>query len=313
MSFPKGHFKHSLEWRKELSRSQNTWTGSELGTIAWWYTINEGKKLNLDELASLLGRTKQMVCRKARELGLTDSSRKTGRKSRRKHATDEEAKAAVVAATKARLAKDGHPRGMLGKKQSVAFSKQQSERNKKVAAEGKHPFQRPRTQADRNRSAQLMRERLTAGGNVYSTAKRGCRLDLGAIPFRSRWEANYARYLNLLLRQKTIVGWEFEPDTFWFETIKRGTRSYTPDFKITRPDGSTYYVEVKGWMDKKSQTKLKRMKKYHPSVEIVVLDAKQYASLEKQLGPIVPNWEGPKDNVTLYSKKEMDALLTKAS
>lgn len=133
--------------------------------------------------------------------------------------------------------------------------------------------------------------RLTSGGNVYSSCKHGRRDDIGDMHFRSSWEANYARYLNLLIRQKIITAWEYEAETFWFEAIRRGTRSYTPDFRITEPSGSIYFVEVKGWMDAKSKTKLKRMKKYYPAVEIRVVDQKAYREISRKLGGAIPGWE----------------------
>ena len=61
--------------------------------------------------------------------------------------------------------------------------------------------------------------------------------------------------------QGEILKWEYEPETFWFEKIKRGVRTYTPDFKVTEKDGSIIFHEVKGYMDARSKTKLKRMKK----------------------------------------------------
>lgn len=88
---------------------------------------------------------------------------------------------------------------------------------------------------------------------------------------KSGWETKYAEYLEILLKTGAILDWEYEPDTFWFEKIKRGVRSYTPDFKITHNDGTIEYHEVKGWMDKKSQTKIKRMAIYHPDVTLVVM------------------------------------------
>lgn len=90
------------------------------------------------------------------------------------------------------------------------------------------------------------------------TYHSGTREDLG-IYVRSRWEANYARYLNWLKSLGEIRDWKYEPDTFEFADIKRGTRFYTPDFKITEKNGETVYHEVKGWLDQRSATKLKRM------------------------------------------------------
>jgi hypothetical protein len=97
--------------------------------------------------------------------------------------------------------------------------------------------------------------------------------------------------LNFLQAKGLIQKWEYESETFWFEKIRRGVRSYTPDFKVWKTEEVTYRVEVKGWMDAKSKTKLKRMAKYHPGVEIRVVGQKEYTSIVRQLGSIIPNWE----------------------
>lgn len=102
------------------------------------------------------------------------------------------------------------------------------------------------------------------------------------IFMRSSWELNYAHYLNFLIKCNEIVSWEYEVDTFWFEKIKRGVRSYKPDFKVLLPNGSIEYHEVKGRMDDKSGTKLKRMAKYHPEIKIVLIDAKRYAAIKNK-------------------------------
>jgi len=99
--------------------------------------------------------------------------------------------------------------------------------------------------------------------------------------FRSSWEITVAAYYEFLKRHKLIQEWEYEPTVFWFNEIKRGVRSYKPDFLITRNDGTTYYVEVKGWMDNKSKTKLKRMAKYYPNVVVEVIDGAKYKEINK--------------------------------
>lgn len=91
------------------------------------------------------------------------------------------------------------------------------------------------------------------------------------IFFRSNWEYKYALYLEGLKKAKAIKEWEHEPKTFWFENIRRGTRSYLPDFKVTNPDGSHYWVEVKGYFDKKSLTKIKRFHKYFPEENLILV------------------------------------------
>jgi len=126
---------------------------------------------------------------------------------------------------------------------------------------------------------------LTKHGN----GKGGTRKDLG-IYVRSSWEANYARYLNFLKKNREIQDWEYEPDTFYFENIKRGTRSYTPDFKIMENDGEIIYHEVKGYMDQKSRTKLNRMKKYYPEIKIILIMKKEMMEIKNKVGAFLL-WE----------------------
>lgn len=129
------------------------------------------------------------------------------------------------------------------------------------------------------------------GKSQRPKTRQGTREDLG-IYVRSSWEANFARYLNWLKDNNAIYRWEYEPDTFWFEAIKRGTRHYTPDFKVwDTAESEPFYYEVKGYMDAKSKTKLKRMKKYYPSVRVVVIDAKAYRMIKKDVHMLIAGWE----------------------
>jgi len=134
--------------------------------------------------------------------------------------------------------------------------------------------------------------KLSPVRNAHSVAKKGKRADLGGQFFRSRSEANYARYLNLLKRSGKIVGWAYEPHTFVFEGIKRGTMSYTPDFRVEYPDGRHEWHECKGWMDPQSKTRLKRMAKYYPDETIVVIPQRWFSQANRSgLSAVIPNWE----------------------
>lgn len=127
-------------------------------------------------------------------------------------------------------------------------------------------------------------------GRHTSRGRGGKRSDLGDRYFRSRWEANYARYLNWLISIGQIARWEFEVDTFEFP-VKRGNRFYTPDFKVWNNDGSFEYHEIKGWLDSDSKTKLKRMGIHHKQVKVVLIDKPQYRALAKQVAGFIPGWE----------------------
>jgi hypothetical protein len=109
--------------------------------------------------------------------------------------------------------------------------------------------------------------------------------------YRSRWERNYAHYLEWLKGLGEIKEWTHEPTTFWFEKIRRGTRCYIPDFLVIEKNGSEAYHEVKGWMDARSITKIKRMRIYHPKVKLIVIDSSAYKELSKSVKSMAPGWE----------------------
>lgn len=120
----------------------------------------------------------------------------------------------------------------------------------------------------------------------------GKRADLG-IYVRSTWEANYARYLNWLCERGEISKWEYEAEEFEFEKIKRGTRYYLPDFKVTNKDGTLEYHEVKGYMTAQARTALNRMARYFPEVRIILIDGPIYKDIRNKIGRLIPHWEDP--------------------
>lgn len=131
-------------------------------------------------------------------------------------------------------------------------------------------------------------------GAIKTSGVGGKRDDLGGLYVRSRWEANYARYLNWLKEKGQIKDWEYEPETFEFKGIKRGARFYTPDFRIDWASGKTEYHEIKGYMDARSQTRLKRMAKYHPLIKLLLIQKKEMLEIYKAVGTMIPGWEQSK-------------------
>jgi len=117
------------------------------------------------------------------------------------------------------------------------------------------------------------------------------------------WEANYAKWLQYQVEQGLIASWEHEPHTFWFLEIKRGVRSYLPDFKIINLDGSHYWVEVKGFWDAKSLTKVKRLHKYYPEEKLILIDSNWFLSNNKKLKMIIPNWES--NSCKIFTSKDV--------
>lgn len=272
------------------------WTDEELALLIAAYSVKACEELRLDELASKLGRDKANVCRKARSLGLTDQERQkvlepVGRPSRM-YATTEELRAAQSAAQTARLATNGHPRGFHGKKHSQMTLAVLGERSRAMWADPASAMNSPEM-AQRRSDALL--KRIAAGemNHGYTRAKGGRRADLNGIYFRSAWEANYARYLRLLVQQGQIIGWDYEPKTFIFETIKRGNRAYTPDFLVRFAGGRHEWHEVKGWMDDSSRVRLKRMAQFYPAEVVKVIEGPWFRqAVRSGLARTLFGWEG---------------------
>ena len=110
------------------------------------------------------------------------------------------------------------------------------------------------------------------------------------IYVRSKWEANYARYLNWLKAQGEIVAWEYEPMEFEFP-IKKGTRFYKPDFKVISTSGYEWH-EVKGWHYPKGETAMKRFRKYYPEERLIVIDSEWFSAVRRQGIPrLIAGWE----------------------
>src|SRR3989344_337431 len=110
-------------------------------------------------------------------------------------------------------------------------------------------------------------------------AKAGIRPDIDpSLYFFSRWEANFARILNLLK-----IKWIFQPKTFNLETQK-----YTPDFYL--PDKNTY-IEIKNFLSVYSAKRDREFRKLYPSIKLELILKLDYLKLQEQFSPFIENWE----------------------
>lgn len=154
--------------------------------------------------------------------------------------------------------------------------------------EGRHVIGDQERQA---RSDNLKRLRATHPRFGHpGTGSAGKRADIGFY-VRSRWEANVARIFLWCQSAGIFERVEYEPRRFEFGAIKRGVRSYLPDFRITWPDQQTEYVEVKGWFDPKSKTALSRFSKYYPDESLWLIDSSVYKELTACFADDIPEWE----------------------
>ena len=269
------------------------WTDAQIGVLVRNYS---NVPIDWEALIAETGKSKFAIQIKASRLGLADMHRKVvapeSRKVREpKFKTKEERRASQSERQREYLKKNGHPRGALGMKHSASTRQLLSELSRKQWADRNSKFNSAEYR-------QLLSDKLhgqQATGEMrscYSRSRGGRRADIGDMYFRSAWEANYARYLNFLVTQGEIKGWEYESKTFTFDRIKRGTRAYTPDFKVYRNDGGHEWHEVKGWMDAKSKTRLDRFARYYPEEKLVLVDAAWFNAANKTLPGLIANWEG---------------------
>lgn len=270
------------------------WTPAQLCILREFYanasSLPRGE-VKLGALAAQLGKHKTNVCRKARELGLTLAHRPLKQSpSRRKTSTAAELAALRSANAKRTIAERGHPRGALGKhwKRSPGATERSAQWVRNMT-----PEQR---QARKLKSTATKLARYGTAGpaillatNPYSRCNGGFREDIG-LHFRSRWEANYARYLELLKGQGQIRLWRYEAHRFVFDGVQDRPFGYTPDFEVTATDGSIEYHEVKGWLDPQSRVRLERMAAFYPNVPLKVIGEADYSAISK-LADSIPNWE----------------------
>lgn len=264
--------------------NEDAWTEQEIALLTRWYTeraFTAKDKFSLDDLAEVIGKLKSNVCRKAKELGLTNIHRKVS----------EEQCAKMGVRAKAWIAENGHPRGALGMKHTEQMKELMSARVGRMWAgecptfvDGTSTFKGMQT---RSKNGTLVRERTNT---TWKMGKR--KIGDSEIYFRSSWEFNYALFLELLKTHGHIARWEHEPDTYWFHGITRGARMYLPDFKIHLADGTFYYVEVKGWMNPTSKTKLARMAKTYPEHLVMLVEKKEMVEIQQKYRHLLPDWEG---------------------
>jgi hypothetical protein len=269
----------------------NPWTESEINTLKREYDCPGG--FDVGAISELLKRTKASVYCKAGHIGIsvrrgtqkrTAKAIENGRLAQIRIGEDPEIKINRSLRMLDWHKNNEHPRGMLGKHHS-------SEARLKISAVNSGRI-RPVSETMKSMATKLMRY-----GNLSPGVRRGTWVaawrEIGGKRkfFRSRWEANYARYLQFQKENGLISDWTHECDTFWFEGIKRGCVTYLPDFKVELKNGNIEYHEVKGWMDAASKTKIKRMKKYHPDVVLKVFDSKWYRANQKKLSCLIKGWE----------------------
>lgn len=244
-------------------------------------------KYSMNDLSEMLGRNESNIFRKMKELGLKKTHReKNTINPKKKHIYTNEERKRLSENAKKTIQEKGHPKGFKGchhtaeEKEKISTSSKNWWKQVDISKLEKRRLKQRETKI-KNGTLNPM----TNQSNPYSRTKSGKREDLNNVFFRSSWEANIARYYNFI-----GVKWEFEPKTFIFHNITRGSVSYTPDFYLPEEDK---WVEVKGWMDGKSKTKLKRFKEQYPEEynKLQLITEKEYKEIKRKVSSYIKNWE----------------------
>jgi len=92
-----------------------------------------------------------------------------------------------------------------------------------------------------------------------------------SITFRSSWEHRVAKMLEFMVDHHAIQKWTYEQKTFHFDQVKKGNMAYIPDFWVLFNDNTEAILEVKGYMDQRSGTKLKRFLQFYPDQNLILI------------------------------------------
>lgn len=275
-----------------LKGKYNPLTEEEKHIIKSYY-LDHPEEINLDFLSQKINRPKTSISRYAKKEGLTKSDRPlteaAKEKDRNSHLefTKTERYKTELYSKQCELltyyAKHQHPQGMLGKHHSPEVCKRisdfQLQRSSQMTKKEKHDIAM--------RGVQTKKKNGTLNSttsNAYSRTKGGKRKDLNNKYFRSAWEANIARVLNYL-----NIEWKYEIKRFVFDNVESEICSYQPDFYLPKLDK---WIEVKGWMDKKSQLRLQYFKEQFPEEyrKLILIDESFYNLIRFKYFEL-ENWE----------------------
>lgn len=264
-----GQSVHERLKRLGVNLNNRPFTENDFLILKEFYTTHELKRGSgeLQEIADKLGRTKQFISRKAKQLGLTKKNRSLTEENIRIHAHK----------VKEYIKIKGHPKGFLGKHHHFTKNQKAQIIQKILKTKYENEIKNHSTrEKSREKASWKQGYRVIDGKNKF---------------FRSSWEFNYALYLQYLKDNEQIKEWYYEPEIFYFKESKNNCYAYKPDFKIINNDNSFYFVEIKGWMDSASKKKIENMKFFYPEIKLVVIDSEEYNKFKKEWHLKLKGWE----------------------
>ncbi len=111
-------------------------------------------------------------------------------------------------------------------------------------------------------------------------SKTGYRQDID-LGFRSSWEANIARILDL-----KNIHWKYEEKSFSLSS-KQFSGYYFPDFFLE----NNVIIEVKGFWNEQSRYKVSLFRIQYPEFQLLIIDNDLYFDLQKIYRNFLPQWE----------------------
>lgn len=246
----------------------NYWTEKDDMVLKEKYiSYKMANKLNI--LAAELGRTKQFICRKAKLLGLTD---------RKNVILCESARKKISAKMKKYIQENGHPRGYLGHRHGTSTREKISNSSKRAWS---NPQSALNSEEHRQRQSDYLHKKKIEGRMKQFSIRGEHNVNLGGVDyvFKSSWEAEIGRRLQNLLCKGDILKWGYETKHFVFNDIKRGIRSYCPDFEIQMCNGENLYIEVKGWKMPQAMKRIAMFRERYPNIKFYLIDEKEYGKI----------------------------------
>lgn len=114
---------------------------------------------------------------------------------------------------------------------------------------------------------------------------------------KSDAEYSFALLMDALIKTGEVVEVEYEPKPFYFDGIRRGTVSYTPDFRVLwkAEDCNTYYeIKTGTAIAPKDITKWKRFQSRYPEEKLILVYPKE-PNPRKRNGRANPIWQKIED------------------
>jgi len=274
-----GQSVHSELRKLGICKRMNVFTEADMAILKEKY-LDYRSRGELQLLADELGRTKHFICRKAKELGLTD-----------KHLGfdfSDEKKKAISERRKEWHRTHEHPRGAAGLVHTEESRKKMGDASKRFWAE--HYEELHSDELRRKRSDATMAQVETGIMGIMSRSLvREVTVGGKTFTIKSSWEYDVALYLEFLKSNGLISDWQYEPTRFVFKYNTLGVRTYKPDFGVTRGN-RVYYLEVKGWPDKKYIIKRELMAEEYPDVKMLYILKDQYHAIERKHASHLLGW-----------------------